>query len=188
MEGKSSPYRYLMYVLGRSITYTMLGWILMCLIGGGRNINGVQMLLSKGETILPFVLVAMGLFMLYRGLFHHHHEHGDDCHNSGTIIKRNGPLGTLILGLTLALAFCPESAVFYFGVMIPLSMSSQMGLFIPLLFAVGAAVPVLALALVLGKAAGKLKGITHMLEHFQQWLNIIAGIVFLVIAVMVWID
>lgn len=185
--GEKTPYHHhLLYVLGRSITYTLLAWILICLLGGGKNIEGVQAILSRGEEIAPYVLVAMGLFMLYRGLHHHVHEHGDDCHNSGTIIKRNGPLGALILGMTLALAFCPESAVFYFGVMLPLSVTSVAGPLVPVCFAIGAAFPVVVLAFVMHKAANRVVNVTHALEHLQQVLNIITAIIFFVLAGVIW--
>ena len=86
----------LVYALGRTITYTAMGWVTMCLIGGGANVVGLQQVLSKAEVILPYVLIALGLYLLYRA-FHRHHHHGDNCHNSGRIIKRNGPLGSLVL-------------------------------------------------------------------------------------------
>lgn len=186
MARQASFVQLLLYALGRSITYTVLGWILICLLGGGKNIDGVQNLLSKSEALLPYILVAMGLFMLYRGLHRHHHEHGEDCHNSGQLIKRNGPMGSLILGITLALAFCPESAVFYFGIMIPLSVTSDAGPLIPIIFAIGAALPVIALAVFMHKTANKMLHISHTFEHFQQGINIITALIFFALAAMVW--
>ena len=141
----------LVYALGRTITYTAMGWVTMCLIGGGANVVGLQQVLSKAEVILPYVLIALGLYMLYRA-FHRHHHHGDNCHNSGRIIKRNGPLGSLVLGMTLAFAFCPESAIFYFGMMIPLSISSSVGVIVPLVFGLSASIPVVAIAWMMNKA------------------------------------
>ena len=76
----------IIYAFGRTLTYTLLGWVTMCLIGGGNNIAGLQHVLSKAELVVPYVLIGIGLYLLYRA-FHHHH-HGDNCHNSGKIIKR----------------------------------------------------------------------------------------------------
>lgn len=181
-EAHLSPFHHLLYVFGRCITYTLLGWTLICLIGGGQNIYAVQSLLSKGEEILPYALTAMGLFFLYRGIHTHHHEHGDDCHNSGHLIKRNGPMGALILGITLAFAFCPESAVLYFGALLPLSVTSNIGFLYPVFFSIGAALPVLFIALLLHKASQKAHMLTQRLERVQQWINIITGIAFIVVA------
>ena len=180
---KTSLYHPLLYTFGRALTYILLAWILVCLIGGGRNIDSVQTLLSKGETLLPFLLLAIGAFLIFRGVHHHHHEHGDDCHNSGQIIQRNGPMGAVILGMTLALAFCPESAVFYFGIMLPLASTSSVGLLIPILFAIGASIPVIILAVLMYKAQDKVSRFTHAFEHFQQWVNIAMGVVFAAFAI-----
>lgn len=177
----------LTYTLGRSATYTLLGWMLMCLIGGGKNVEGVQFLLSKAELLLPYALIAIGIFMLARA-FHTHHHDGDSCHHSGQIIRRNGPLGSLILGMTLALAFCPESAVFYFGLMLPLSMNSTAGLLVPLVFATGAGIPVICLAWLMTKAATQADRISHAFEHAQQWLNALTGLLFIAMAILLLLD
>lgn len=180
-------YAGLLYALGRTVTYTLLAWILMCLIGGGRNIEGFQSFLSKAEIILPYVLIIIGLFFLMRSL-HHHHHHDDNCHNSGTIIRRNGPLGSLILGITLAFAFCPESAVFYFGLMIPLAMNSAVSIFIPLAFALAAAVPVIIIAYIMNRAVDKAQKISHTFEVFQQILNGVTGVLFIAIAIFLLLE
>ena len=81
----------IMYTLGRTATYTLLGWITMCLIGGGKNIVPMQNVLSLAEKGVPFLLILIGIFLLIRG-FHRHQHNGETCHNSGKIIKRNAKL------------------------------------------------------------------------------------------------
>lgn len=171
------------YVLGRTITYTLLGWILMCLTGGGSNIQGIEAILSYGELILPYILIAIGVYLLYRA-FHHHEHHGDDCHNCGKLIKRNGPLGSLILGMTLALAFCPESAIFFFGILLPLAIKSDVGLALPPIFAIGAGIPVLFFGWLMHKAFNKALTLSGHFSHFQQVLNAITGVIFILLAIM----
>ena len=177
----------LIYTLGRTITYTLLGWVLICLIGGGRNVDGVQHLLSQAETLLPYILIAIGLFMLVRA-FHTHHHDGESCHHSGQIIRRNGPLGALILGMTLALAFCPESAVFYFGLMLPLSVTSDLGLLVPLIFALAAGFPVLILAWIMTHAYQKAQQISQSFVYAQQVLNGLTGLLFLIMAALLLLE
>ena len=177
----------LTYALGRSVTYTLMGWITMCLIGGGKNITGLQNLLSKAEAAVPYILMALAIFLITR-CFRPHHHHDDSCHNSGTIIKRNGPLGSLVLGMSLALAFCPESDIFYFGMMIPLSVNSQMGALIPLVFAVSASLPVIIIAWLMKTAVNGAEKISKGFEHFQLWLNVIAAIIFIIIAVLMLLN
>ena len=177
----------MVYALGRTITYTVMGWVTMCLIGGGTNVAGLQNLLSKAEMIVPYVLFALGLYLIYRA-FHRHHHDGKNCHNSGRIIKRNGPLGSLILGMTLAFAFCPESAIFYFGMMIPLSISSSVGAAVPLVFGLSASIPVVAIAWMMNKAMNGAERFSRSFEYFQQGLNGITGLLFIVIAVLLLIQ
>lgn len=174
----------LMYVLGKTITYTVLGWVLMCLIGGGRNIDGIASLLSKAEIVVPYFLYIIGFFLLYRAFRPHHHHQGENCHNSGEMIHRNGPLGALILGMTLAFAFCPESAVFYFGLMLPLSITSQAGVLVPLLFAITASIPVLFLAWAIKKTLTQADMLNITFEHAQQWINGIVGFLFVLMATL----
>ena len=157
----------------------------MCLIGGGSNVAGLQNVLSMAEVIVPYVLMGIGIYLIYRA-FRRHHHHGDDCHNSGRIIKRNGPLGSLVLGMTLAFAFCPESAIFYFGMMIPLSISSSVGAMVPLIFGLAASIPVIIIAWLMHKAVNGAAKLSHGFEHFQQWLNGITGILFILIAILLF--
>lgn len=175
------------YALGRSVTYTLLGWVTICLIGGGKNVEGIKEVLSKAEVAVPYALTGLGLYLLYRA-FHHHHHDGDNCHNSGRIIKRNGPLGSLILGMTLALAFCPESAIFYFGMMIPLSISSHVGAMVPLVFALSASLPVIAIAWLMHKAVNGAEKLSSGFERFQQVLNAATGAVFIIIAILLFLE
>ena len=173
----------IIYAFGRTITYTLLGWVTMCLIGGGNNIEGLQKVLSKAETFVPYILVSVGIYLIYRA-FHHHHHDGENCHNSGRIIKRNGPLGSLMLGMTLAFAFCPESAIFYFGMMIPLSISSSVGALVPLVFGLAASIPVVVMAWLMNKAVNGAERLSRGFEYFQQWLNGITGLLFIAIAIL----
>ena len=175
----------IMYTLGRTATYTLLGWITMCLIGGGKNIVPMQNVLSLAEKGVPFLLILIGIFLLIRG-FHRHQHNGETCHNSGKIIKRNAPLGSFVLGTALALILCPESAIFYFGMMIPLSISSSIGILVPLTFGISASLPTIVVAWFMKKAMDKAETISTKFEHFQQWLNIVTGLLFISIAILLF--
>ena len=177
----------IMYAIGRAITYTLLGWIILCLIGGGRNIVGIQETLSYAEVAVPYALIALGVYLLFRAFVHRHHN-GENCHNSRRRIKRNGPFGALILGMALALAFCPESAIFYFGMMIPLSVSSHVGVIIPLVFALAASLPVIAIAWLMHKAVSGAERLSKGFERFQQWLNGVTGVLFIIIAILLLME
>ena len=177
----------LLYPLGRAITYIILAWVRLCLAGETAHLNGATHLFSIVETMLPYMLCLIGIFLLTRS-FIHHHDHSDDCHHSGLLISRNGPLGSLILGITLAFAFCPESAIIYFGGILPLSFVSNVGILIPIAFALGATIPVIVLALLLHRLTSHVQRATHSLEHFQQVFNIISGIIFIIIGILLFFE
>jgi len=172
-----------LYIIGRSITYSILGIILSILIQQGMNIKGVQSLMSKGEDILPYLLIIIGVYLIYR-MFRHHDHHGEECHSCGETIKRSGPLGALALGLMLAMAFCPETAIMYFGMLLPLSVANAFGWIAPMAFALGAALPVIAMTYLFSKAAEKARGFEATFKHFQQWANGIFGLAFIVAAII----
>ena len=51
--------------------------------------------------------------------------------------------------MLFALAFCPTSGVFYFGMLIPISASAEAGYLLPVLFAIATALPLLVVAWIL---------------------------------------
>lgn len=177
----------IIYTIGRSLTYIVLGWALTILIKQGNNIEIVRKLLSKSEIVLPYVLLAIGLFLIIRAVASHNHHHGDNCHNSGYLINRKGTAGPLILGSILALAFCPESAIFYFAMLIPLSASTVYGWAMPIIFAVSAAIPIIILSWLISTAMHSLKKTERIFAHVQQTTNIITGIIFIIIGITFFI-
>ena len=172
-----------LYALGRIITYSFLGIVLAILIKRGLNLNGLQLLLSKGEKTIPYLLIILGIYLLY-GVVHHHNHHGAECHSCGKTIKKGGPSGALVLGLLLAFAFCPESAILYFGVMLPLSVANSFGLIAPIIFAIASIMPIIVLAYLFSKATEKAKKFEATFKHFQQLTNAILGITFIVAAII----
>ena len=57
--------------------------------------------------------------------------------------SNSGFWGVLLLGVVFALAFCPYSGVLYFGMLMPMTISSSSGLYLPLFFAIATGIPVI---------------------------------------------
>lgn len=189
-KDESHQYHFLvrgvLYSVGRMMTYTILGWVLMYVVSNGMKIDGLQTVLSKAEGIIPYILIVLALFFLYRAF--HQHLHHDSCHNSKQIIQANGRFGAFVLGLLLAFAFCPESAVFYFGMMLPLSITSHIGWLIPLFFSIAAIIPVLVIVyfirLTMMSSARRFE---HKMEVFQTIVNIVSALVFIMLAIWIFV-
>lgn len=67
----------------------------------------------------------------------------------GEGLAKKGGWGAFLLGVLFAMAFCPSSGVFYFGMLIPMSVTATAGWLLPILFAVATALPVLVVAWIL---------------------------------------
>lgn len=174
------------YVVGRTLTYTLLGWVLMAMLKFGLSIAAVQDLLSRGERLLPWLLIALGIWLTGRALHHRHcHVHDENCHNSGDVMRRSGKAGNLTLGLALALVFCPESAVMYFGMMVPLGVSSGWGgWLVPPFFALAAAAPVVLLAYLFVKGGDRIERFELSFARFQLWVNLLLAVACFVVAAL----
>lgn len=171
----------LLYTLGRTAAYTLLGIVLILLLKEGSSLFGIQKFIGQyGEIILGPLLLLIGLFMLW----------GDKLHlpsfgfkGSGEKIAKRGGAGAFGLGVLFAMAFCPTSGVFYFGMLIPLSASSQMGYLLPVLFAIATALPVIVVSWVLAFSANKIGGMYGRMQVLQKWLNLIVGVLFVGIGI-----
>jgi cytochrome c biogenesis protein CcdA len=63
-------------------------------------------------------------------------------------VERAGALGSLLLGVLLALSFCPVSAALFFGSLLPLAARSESILLVPAAYGLGTALPVVGFAVV----------------------------------------
>ncbi len=171
----------LLYTLGRTIAYTLLGVVLIVVLRSGASIFGIQKFIATyGELILPPALLLIGLFMLFGNRVNLPSLGFGD---KGDGLARRGGVGALILGALFALAFCPTSGVFYFGMLIPMSTNANMGYLLPALFAVATALPVLVVAWILAFSAWQIGAVYGKMKTIQKWLNIVVGILFITIGV-----
>ena len=94
-----------------------------------------------------------------------------------------GGWGALLLGVLFALAFCPTSGVFYFGMLIPISASAEAGYLLPVLFAIATALPVLVVARILAFGARRIGLFYGRMQTLQRWMNRIVGGLFVIIGI-----
>lgn len=63
--------------------------------------------------------------------------------------RLKGAWGSLLLGILFAMAFCPTSGLFYFGMLIPMAAMEGEGYFLPVVYALATGLPVMLAAWVL---------------------------------------
>lgn len=180
-SGRSAFVKGLLYTLGRMLAYTLLGVVLIAVLRSGASVFGIRKFVAVyGEMLLGPVLVVAGLYMLFGSRLN---LPSFGFGGSGERIARRGNAGALLLGVLFAMAFCPTSGVFYFGMLIPLSATTPMGYLLPVLYAVATSLPVLAVAWTLAFSAGRLGKVYNGMKALQKWLNLVVGIMFMVIGV-----
>lgn len=171
----------LLYTLGRVVAYTVLGAVLLVVLKGGSSLFGIQKFVGKyGEMLLGPALLLVGGFMLV----------GDRLHlpklgfkGSGEGLARRGGRGAFLLGMLFAMAFCPTSGVFYFGMLIPMSATAAAGWLLPIVFAIATALPVLVVAWILAFSVGRIGAFYGKMQTVQRWLNWIVGGLFIAIGI-----
>lgn len=176
----------LLYAAGRVVSYGVLGAVLISVLRAGESVFQIQRLLSgRGGVVVGIVLMLVGMFMLVserlnlRGFGY--------SGGNGQRLAAKGAWGAFLLGMLFALAFCPTSAVFYFGMLIPMSAHAAYGYWLPVLFALATALPVLIVAWILAFSVGSISRFYQTTAIVQRWLNRIVAILFIGIGVYyVW--
>lgn len=169
----------LLYTSGRILAYTLLGMVLIGILRQGSSMFGIQQAIGTyGELAIGPLLLVIGLFMLF-GERLRLPQFGFGGNAEG--LARHGGWGALLIGILFALAFCPTSGVFYFGMLIPLSATTAGGYVLPMVFAVATALPVLAVAWILAFSVQGISRFYGRMQIVRRWLNRLAGIVFLLV-------
>ena len=96
-------------------------------------------------------------------------------------LKRHGGWGAFLLGVLLAMAFCPTSGMFYFGMLIPMSATATMGYLLPIVFAVSTALPVLIVAWLMAFSMQKVGKFYGRMKDIERLTTVIVGVLFVLI-------
>lgn len=171
----------ILYTMGRVLAYAVLGAILIAILRKGADTFALQNGISEwGELLLAPALILIGLFMLL----------GDKLRlqkfgfsATAKTEKLKGAWGSLLLGILFALAFCPTSGLFYFGMLIPMSAIESEGYLLPIIFALATGLPVMLVAWILAYSMAGIGKFYNRVQIFQKWLNIIVAIAFILVGV-----
>jgi cytochrome c biogenesis protein CcdA len=170
-------YNGLIYTLGRTFSYTVLALILFL----GADQFKISGLFQKyGEKIMGPLLILIGIFML-------------------GIIKLNFPAfsrltarfqdrgrfnywDVFLLGVIFALAFCPYSGVLYFGMLVPLTISTS-GLHLPVVFAIATGIPVILFAWLIAYTISGIGTVHKKFKSFEYWFRRVVAVIFIGIGI-----
>ncbi|MDD3741699.1 MAG: aromatic aminobenezylarsenical efflux permease ArsG family transporter [Bacteroidales bacterium] len=178
----------LLYTLGRVISYTVLGIILIVILKQGSSVFKIQKAISSyGEYFLGPLLILIGIFMLdiiklkFSALSKLSNKMGEKS-------KAGSSWGALLMGIVFALAFCPYSGVLYFGALIPLSVSASGGYFLPVVFAIATGLPVIIFAWILAFSLSSVGKFYNKLKSFELWFRRVVAVIFILVGLYyVWV-
>jgi cytochrome c biogenesis protein CcdA len=192
----------LLYTLGRCLLYLVLAVVIATT---AMSIPAIALFLQKyGSLVLGPVFLLLGMLLV--GLIVISGGGATMTEGMQKRIDAMGIWGALLLGVLFAVAFCPTSAVWFFG-LVALLLGSEAGavtgklasiginlpeaslpgatVVLPLIYGIGTAVPVLLVAFLLAysaKSVGKTYNILSKVEWWARqitgWLFVLAGIWF----------
>jgi cytochrome c-type biogenesis protein len=165
----------LLYAAGRSIAYAVLGLLIIkALVSIPILSNFLQQYINK---ILGFVLILAGLYLLeIIPVKLPNLSISDTMQNR---FYRAGMLGSFILGIAFALAFCPISAALFFGSLIPLALKSQFHVTLCVLYGIGTALPTLIFVFLIAVGSNSINQVYQRLTRIEYYAKKITGTVFI---------
>lgn len=168
----------LIYTLGRVVSYTGLALIIFF---GASKMNISMLFQGWGEKLLGPLMILIGLFMLdviklkFPGFSGITDKIGEK--------SRGSYWSTFLLGMVFALAFCPYSGVLYFVMLIPMTVASASGLYLPVLFAIATGLPVILFAWLLAFAVGNVGKLYNQIKTFERWFRRVVAVLFICVGI-----
>lgn len=165
----------LLYSLGRGFSYTAIGLILYF---GASKFHIARFFNQNGEKYLGPLLIIIGLIMLnviklnFLGKSNFPEKLSEK-------FKDKGLLGSFLIGVVFALAFCPYSGALFFGMLIPMTITSADGLYLPIVFAFGTGLPVILFTYLIAFTAGKVGVFYNQITKIEKVMRTVAGVVFI---------
>ncbi|MBE6330392.1 MAG: sulfite exporter TauE/SafE family protein [Bacteroidales bacterium] len=167
------------YVLGRMVAYMGIAYLLY----------SFSEIIAISESIQKILGLLLGPLFLLVGILMLDIVHIHGLENKCLIWMKKWTLsdrlvGPFLLGLAFAFAFCPYGALIYFGMMIPLSITSVNGLWVPLSFSIGTALPILLVALLFFWGWDSKKHLLSKFQTFELWLRRILAVFFIISGIL----
>jgi len=163
------------YTLGRGISYTVLAMLIYFGLSSFQISNIFQ---GWGDKILGPVLIVIGLIMF--GIIKINlGAKNQKIEKIKEWLAGKGYIGSLLLGVLFALAFCPYSGVLFFGVLIPLVLRSSESLLLPPLFALGTGLPVIIFSFLIAFSMQKVSQAFRIAQKVEKIMRYAVAFIFL---------
>ncbi len=172
---KNTLFNGLFYTLGRGISYTLLATLVYFGISSFQISNIFE---GWGDKVLGPILIIIGLIM-FGAININIGIKSEKVARIKEWLAQKGYIGSLLLGVIFALAFCPYSGVLFFGVLIPLVLSSTEGLLLAPLFALGTGLPVIIFSFLIAFSMQKVSQAFQIVQKLERVMRYIVASVFI---------
>jgi len=165
----------LFYAIGNAIGYSSIGLILFF---GANQFQVSRLLVSGGKVFLSLLLIVVGILMLDIIKL----EFPSIGRLSEKIQKRQikaSKLNAAMLGFFFAVTFCPYNAALFFGMLIPLTITSVFGLYLPVVYSATSGLPVVIIAYLLAFGISGIGNFYNKISVFQKWFNSLVAVIFI---------
>ena len=170
----------ILYSLGRMTAYIGLAALI---VYSGLNIQAISYFLQEyGEKLIGVFLVIMGILMLEIVDLPLPGGHGW-LRRIETALADRGYAGGFLLGVIFALALCPFSAVLFFGMLIPLALKTGDALFVPAVFGIATALPVMIISFLIVHGVKRVSGMMTTVQRMDTLVKRAVAVVFIGVGV-----
>jgi cytochrome c biogenesis protein CcdA len=166
----------LLYALGRTAAYVALAAVLLA---GLMSAPGLSTFLQRNmNRLVGPVLIVVGLFLLeiIRLRLPGSGRSGEKLQKR---LAAGGMWGAAPLGALFALSFCPVSAAFFFGSLLPLALEADSPVLLPTAYGVGTALPVVFFALLVAMGAKGIGLAFKRLTTIELWVRRAMAVIFI---------
>lgn len=169
----------LLYTLGRTAAYTVIGIILVSSLLSAPVLS--HLLQKYMNKFLGPILIVVGLILLKVVSFSF--SGGGISEKLQRRVDGMGVWGGAFLGLLFALSFCPTSAALFFGSLLPLAIQQNSSIILPAVYGVATGLPVFIFALLIALGANQIGTAFNLITHFETWARRITGLIFILVGI-----
>jgi cytochrome c biogenesis protein CcdA len=169
----------ILYTLGRSFTYIILGVLIVKTLVDVPILS--DFLQRYANKALGIILILVGMVML--DLLKIPLSLPSISEDTAKKLIEKGQVGSLLLGVLFALAFCPVSVALFFGGLIPIAIKAHSGVCLPLIYGIGTGLPVLLFAFLIAVGTGYINNLYYRITRIEFYTKKLTGIIFILVGI-----
>jgi cytochrome c-type biogenesis protein len=166
------------YLGGKALVYSALG-LLAVVLGAGLAEVSIPVFVAVRKALGPLMIVV-GLAMA--GALRWSWVPGANLATRlRDLVRERAGGAPFLLGIAFGFAFCPTLLALFVGLLIPLALSRPDGVVYPALFALGTALPLLAVLGLVSLGGESLRHYARPISRSQQIVAVLAGVLLIAV-------